>query len=273
MSSCSGRRRWAGAVLSQLYDTIGTTYADTRQPDPRIERQIGEALGDATSVANVGAGAGSYEPADREVIAVELSATMIRQRPHGSASAVQATAEALPLASGSVDAAMAVLTVHHWKDRARGLAEMRRVARKRAVVLTWDQQVWEDFWLAEEYLPCIWEIDRPQALPVLEIAQALSGGGRHEIIPVPVPHDCIDGFFGAFWRRPRAYLDPRVQAGISSFAKMREEQRDQGLRRLEVDLASGAWEERHRDLLELEELDLGYRLIVASCSSDSGAEA
>jgi SAM-dependent methyltransferase len=125
--------------MAIAYDLIGTTYARTRRPDPRLGAQILAALGDARSVVNVGAGSGSYEPSDRRVVAVEPSATLIEQRPTGSAPAIQAAAEHLPLADASVDAAMAVLTIHHWADPARGLAEMRRVARQKLVVLTWDQ--------------------------------------------------------------------------------------------------------------------------------------
>jgi len=131
--------------MTSTYDRIGTTYAATRRPDPRIAGRILEALGDATSVVNVGAGAGSYEPTDRFVVGVEPSATMIRQRPQGSARVVQAWAEALPFADGAFESALAVLTVHHWRDVARGLGEVRRVARRRAVVLTWDQDVWSRF--------------------------------------------------------------------------------------------------------------------------------
>lgn len=246
--------------MRSTYDEIGVGYAHTRRSDPRIAELIHGALGDSSSVVNVGAGAGSYEPGDRRVVAVEPSATMIRQRPAGSAPAVRAAAENLPLADRAVDCALAILTAHHWTDPDRGFAEMRRVARERAVVVTWDQQVWESFWLIREYFPAC-EVDRRRALAVEGIASAL-GGGR--ILPVPVPHDCVDGFHGAFWRRPGAYLDPQVRAGISTFATMSSPDLHRGLGRLAADLADGSWEKRHRDLLELDEIDLGYRLIVAA---------
>lgn len=246
--------------MKSTYDRIGVGYQLTRRPDPRIADQITKALGDSRSVVNVGAGTGSYEPRTHRVIAIEPSATMIRQRPPGSAPAVRAIAERLPLADGAVDSALAVLTVHHWTDPDEGLAQMRRVAQKRIVVLTWDQGVFEDFWLVREYFPCIGDADRPRAVAIENIVSAL---GRGQIFPVPVPHDCVDGFLGAFWRRPGAYLDPRVRSGISAFAAMPPEARDQGLLRLGEDLENGAWENCHRDLLLLHELDLGYRLIVA----------
>ncbi len=246
--------------MKSAYDSIGATYAETRRPDPRIAGRIHQALADATSVVNVGAGAGSYEPADRFVVGVEPSATMIRQRGRGSAQVVQALAEALPFADGTFDSALAVLTLHHWSDLARGINEMRRVARRRAVVLTWDQEVWEEFWLVREYLPCIRDLDRPRAISIRDLVSLLGGAN---VFSVPIPHDCVDGIHGAFWRRPEAYLDPSVRAGISTYALMSEEDRERGLRALAADLESGAWRERHGELLALTELDLGYRLVVA----------
>ncbi len=245
--------------MGTLYDRIGVGYSATRRPDPRIADRIIQALADSASIVNVGAGAGSYEPRDRRVVAVEPSATMIRQRPLDSALVIRGTAERLPLLDGAVDSALAILTVHHWSDPARGLSEMRRVSRSRVVVLTWDQDVWESFWLIREYLSCAREVDRRRAMGIAEIASVLGGG---EVQSVPIPHDCVDGFHGAFWRRPEAYLDPRIRAGISAYTAMPAEERDEGLRRLAEDIDSGAWEDRHRNLLDLDELDLGYRLIV-----------
>jgi SAM-dependent methyltransferase len=152
--------------MRSAYDKIGVDYALTRRPDPRIATRITYALGDCASVVNVGAGTGSYEPRDRMVVSVEPSATMIRQRPVGSAPVLQGVAECLPLVDDAVDSALAILTVHHWTDRNRGFAEMRRVARKRVVVLTWDQDVFEGFLLVREYFPCIRDLDRPRALAI-----------------------------------------------------------------------------------------------------------
>ena len=241
-----------------VYDRIGVTYAQTRRPDPRIDAAIRRALGGAGSVVNVGAGSGSYEPPET-VLAVEPSAVMIGQRPPGLAPAVQATAEAIPLADGEVDAALAVLTVHHWPDLARGFAEMRRVAR-RIVVLTWDPGMARSFWLSAEYLPdeaVEWDVAR---CPPLDLVAGLIGDGV-EVTPVPVPHDCTDGFFGAFWRRPDAYLDPVVRAGISNLAHLGDALLP-AFDRLAADLESGEWHRRHADLLERPELDLGYRIVA-----------
>jgi SAM-dependent methyltransferase len=241
-----------------VYDRIGATYGRTRRPDPRIDAAVRRALGGARSVVNVGAGAGSYEPPET-VLAVEPSAVMISQRRAGLAPVVQTTAEAIPLAEGEVDAALAVLTIHHWPDLERGFAEMRRVAR-RIVVLTWDPGMAWSFWLSAEYLPreaVEWDVAR---CPTLATVAGLVGG-EAEVTPVPVPHDCTDGFFGAFWRRPESYLDPVVRAGISNLAHFGAEL-DPAFDRLAADLESGAWQRRHADLLDLSELDIGYRIVA-----------
>ena len=241
-----------------LYDRIGVTYTATRGEDPRLAAAIHDALGDAVTVANVGAGTGSYEPADRKVVAIEPSEVMIAQRPPDAAPAIIATAEALPLADASVDAAMAVLTDHHWADRVQGLREMRRVARRRAVVFQHDPAVAERFWLTRDYLPTFLRRLRGKVL-----ADMMRPLGDVEIRPVPIPHDCRDGFLAAHWRRPHAYLDPAVRAGISVFAMLPEDEVATAVQRLRTDLESGAWAERNADILDRDELDLGFRIVVA----------
>jgi len=243
--------------MPPLYDTIGIDYARLRRPDPRIAARIHAALGDAQTVLNVGAGAGSYEPADRAVTAVEPSARMIAQRPPGSAPAVQASAEELPFPDKSFDAAMTVLSVHHWANRRRGLAEMRRVARGPVVVLTFDPEV-RYFWLAD-YIPALAALDQGTMPTLGELAAWLD---PVTVSPVPVPHDCTDGFLCAYWRRPEAYLDAKVRAAISSFAKLGDVA--PALDRLARDIKTGDWAGRHSDLLELDECDCGYRLVVAA---------
>ncbi len=242
--------------MDALYDRIGQGYADLRRPDPRIEQKISQALGDASTVVNVGAGTGSYEPRDRNVIAIEPSLTMIRQRAAGAAPVIQASAMALPFEDQAFDAGLAILTMHHWPRWDIGLRELRRVSR-RIVMLTWDPAS-PGFWLTD-YFPESLEIDR-RIFPTLRELEALLGPLTIEAIPIP--HDCTDGFFGAYWRRPSAYLDERVRAAISTFSSMTRV--DAGLERLRRDLASGAWQQRHRHLSARAELDLGYRLIVAA---------
>jgi SAM-dependent methyltransferase len=241
------------------YDRIGGSYRATRRPDPRIAAQVHPALAGMDSVLDVGAGAGSYEP-PQTVVAVEPSAVMIAQRPPGSAPCVRAAAEALPLRDNCVDAAMAMLTVHHWGDVAAGIEQVRRVTRHRIVVLTWDQAVLRDFWLLREYLPVAVRISDAQYVPIDRIVDLLGGATVHT---VPVPWDCTDGFGAAYWRRPEAYLDPTVRAGISMLALAGEADLADGLTRLAADLRSGQWRERHSRLLERDEFDAGYRLIVS----------
>jgi SAM-dependent methyltransferase len=242
-----------------LYDTAGRTYSATRRADPRIAALISAALADVGSVANIGAGTGSYEP-PQTVVAIEPSPVMIGQRPAAAAPAVQSVAERLPLRDDCADAALAVLTIHHWRDLTAGIAEMRRIARRRLVFLTWDPGKIAGFWLFSEYLPELARIDAEMAVPLGRLTALLT---NPVIAPVPVPHDCSDGFAAAFWRRPEAYLDPVVRAGMSLFAGDRDKLGHQGLARLADDLGSGRWAERHADLLQREELDPGYRLITA----------
>ena len=199
--SATDRIRDNAGHMGALYDRIGTGYTKVRGEDPRIAAAIHAALGDARTVVNVGAGAGSYEPRDREVIAVEPSEVMIAQRPPGAAPAVQATAEALPFADGEFDAAMAVLSDHHWPDAAAGLREMRRVAAGGPWSSSGTRRA-RCGWLVRDYLTTF----RAIGLTAAEVAGHV--GARH-IEPVPIPHDCRDGFFTAYWRRPHAYLDPR----------------------------------------------------------------
>ncbi len=244
---------------SRLYDTIGVGYRRFRQPDVRIEQALHEPLRGAIRIVNVGAGAGSYEPRDRDVVGVEPSLEMVTQRPPGSAPAVRAVASELPFTDASFDAGMAVLTVHHWRDPWAGLHELRRVVRGPVVVLTFDDQVHAVQWLVAEYLPTMVRFDRDLPSPEA-IADAL-GGGRVDSIPIPA--DCTDGFCHAWWQRPHAYLDPAVRASISAIARLPNDVVDDGMARLRADLASGAWERSHGDLLARTEIDAGYRLVVS----------
>jgi SAM-dependent methyltransferase len=254
-----GRVRRDNPAIEQVYDTIGRGYTAVRREDPRIAARIRAALGDVRTVVNIGAGAGAYEPSDLEVTAVEPSGVMRAQRPPGAARAIDAGAEALPFPDGAFDAAMAVLSDHHWADRDRGIAELRRVARRRVVLFTWDPRTALDSWVVRDYFPGFARFCPPDY--ALERTLERLGGGRIE--PVPIPHDCRDGFFHAYWRRPEAYLDPRMRAGISVFSRLARREVEEGVARLETDLAAGAWRRRNARLLELEELDLGYRLVVA----------
>jgi SAM-dependent methyltransferase len=247
--------------MAPEYDASRATYALSRQQDPQIAAMIERALGDARSVVNVGAGAGSYESSGREIVAIEPSETMRAQRPEGAAPAMAAYAEDLPLEDDSVDAGLAAMTVHHWDDPRRGLAELRRVARKRVVLFTYDISQAGALWLVRDYLPEIGELDRARFLPIEEQAELLGGDVRVE--RVPLPHDCRDGLLGAYWRRPERYLDPALHPGNSAFMTLDPKVLQRALAKLRNDLDSGAWRRRYGGLLSRDELDVGYRLVVA----------
>lgn len=222
-------------------------------------KQIHDALADANAVVNVGAGTGAYEPVEGRVVAVEPSSVMIAQRRGHAAPVVQAVAEALPFPDQCFDVALATFTVHHWDDPAQGLREMIRVA-PRQVILTFDQgdQWLDDFWLTRDYLPQAYF----RGTSFSGLSQVLQEIEPARIEIVPVPFDCSDGFFCAYWRRPHAYLDPEVRASISALALLDSAVLEPGLARLEADLRSGIWRERNRALLELDTCDFGYRLVV-----------
>lgn len=256
------------AVEPALYDQIGRTYSATRRADPRVARVIWDALGDARTVLNVGAGTGAYEPPDREVTAVEPSAVMIAQRPPRSAPVTRAAAEALPFDDDSFDAAMAVLSDHHWRNREQGLRELLRVTRHRVVLFNADPSRFDEFWLTAEYMP--------EFLEPIPSRYRISGAWQGELenilgplrlLAVPIPHDCTDGFYGAFWRRPSAYLDPQVRNGISAFAALPDRVVTRAVRTLDADIRSGKWHANHSDLLDRSELDLGYYVVGAELTS------
>jgi SAM-dependent methyltransferase len=250
--------------VSTLYDAIGKGYALQRSADPRIAAQIQAALGNASSLVNIGAGAGSYEPSDCMVIAVEPSQAMLEQRREHHAHLVRGISSPLPLRSNSVDAALAVLTVHHWPNRLAGLCEMRRVSRGPVVALTWDPAA-ADFWLAD-YFPRLIEIDR-KIFPGKHEFEAAWGELNWQNVPVPA--DCQDGFLAAYWARPQLYLNAAIRAAMSSFGKLARPEIDAGLSALAEALRSGAWQARHQSLLSLPELDTGYRIAVSPASSTS----
>jgi SAM-dependent methyltransferase len=249
--------------MSALYDRIGRTYRTTRKEDARIAALIKDSLGDAGSVANIGAGTGAYEPRDRDVLAVEPSQTMLVQRPVGSAAAVRASAEGLPFGDATFDAALAVNTVQHWTNLRAGLRELRRIARKRIVIFIRDAQRGSPFWLTEDYLPSLDPSRR-----IAAIVEAIEDELRSvKASPVHLPNDCADGLFTAYWARPEAYLDNEVRRNISNFALVMDDDLARGLAALRADLESGAWDRKYGHLRQLRDLDLGHRLLVAELAS------
>jgi SAM-dependent methyltransferase len=245
------------------YDSIGHGYRCTRREDPRIAARVRRALGDARTVVNVGAGAGSYEPRDKHVIAIEPSDVMASQRPTDLAPAIRASAGALPLRDESVDAAMALLTLHHWDDeQERGVRELRRVARGPVVILTYDPRVSATMWLLAEYLPEVRELDLAIFPPPERIMEWL--GGSAEMETILSTRDTEDWTLGSFWAHPERVFDADARSGTSGFARMASSVVDRVVAAVAHDLASGAWDERHGDLRSLETYDVGLRLITSS---------
>lgn len=240
----------------QRYNDIGREYSNHRRPDPRIFRQICQALGPSESVLNVGAGTGSYEPSHIDTVAVEPSFEMIRQR-QNKTNVVQGSAEALPFKDAVFDSSLAILTTHHWSNLTQGLNECARTSKRQFTILTWDPES-PGFWLTQEYFPEILEFDRSAFASMEQLRRCL---GKIKVQNVPIPGDCVDGFMGAYWRRPEAYLNDQVRSGMSSFSRIATSL--DAIERLEADLKSGAWERAYGNLLAQESADLGYRLITA----------
>ena len=241
------------------YDRIGAGYRTHRDTDPHIAARLANSLGDANSILNIGAGAGSYEPRSEHLVAVEPSTVMLRQRLPTAAPAVQAVAEALPFRDATFDAALAVLTIHHWSNIPRGLAELRRVVKHKIVILTWDPECDEQFWLTRDYLPEILAYDRARFPRLATLERNL---GPLQIENLPIPADCADGFRCAYWKRPHAYLDPCVRKSISSFAQADAAVIARAMAQLATDLDSGEWTRRNQEIESQTELDGGYRLVA-----------
>jgi len=245
------------AARSALYDSIGTGYAAVRREDPRWRATILDALGDAAPVLDVGAGPGSYEPHDRAVVALDPSAAMLGQRPAGAAPCVLGVAESLPAADGAFGAAMAVLTVHHWPDWRRGVAELRRVAA-RQVILATDTERLARFWLARDYVPELAAYERRQ----VTAAQVAAELGTDDVRTMWMAGDFTDAVYPAFWRRPEAFLDEELWRHSSALAQLDPRVRARAVARLAADLDTGVWHERNADLLEQTQFDAGFRLVV-----------
>ncbi len=247
-----------------LYDSIGVGYAPLRRPDGRLARALREAIGAATSIVNVGAGAGSYEPPDCAVVALEPSATMIRQRPAAAGPAVRGVAEALPLADDCVDAALAVFTIHHWADVTSGLNELTRVARRRVVLLTMDPRLLEQHWVVAEYAP---EIRQTHVASFPSIAWLLGALPGARAVEWEVPADCSDLFMAALWARPEAYLDPAIRSATSAWHQLPAPIARRAVERLGADLEAGRWDARHANLRRTSTLDVGVRIVIAELTA------
>lgn len=255
----AARRHRDGSAGDADYGAIGQSYSRYRRPDPRIAARIVRALGDARTVLNVGAGAGSYEPRDREVTAVEPSATMRAQRPADLPPAIDAVAERLPFPDRHVDAAMATSTVHQWADLAAGIGELRRVTRGPIVLLVSDPDRLHGFWLSQ-YLPEALDVERRRFPAIATLTALLGPGARVET--VPIPRDCTDGFSEAYYGRPESLLDPGVQGAMSSWTMTDPAHLSRFERELRADLDAGRWDRRYGGLRQAAEYDGSLRLIV-----------
>ena len=245
------------------YDTIGHGYSQTRREDLRFRAQIHAALANARTVVNVGAGAGAYEPTDRHVIAIEPSDVMAAQRLRDLVPAIRASAGSIPLRDRSVDAAMAILSVHHWdEEREKGVRELRRVARGPVVILTYDAAVSAKMWLMADYLPEVAALDFRIFPSPEQFADWLGGDVRIETMPIP--RDTPDWMLGSFWAHPERVLDANARAATSGFARMPANVVDRVVAEVSRDLASGLWDDRHGHLRSLDALDVGLRLVVAT---------
>ncbi len=246
--------------MEPRYDRIGDGYAHYRREDPEIRRRIHAALGGARSVVNVGAGAGSYEPLDRHVVAIEPSDVMAAQRGPTHAPAIRAFADDLPLRDNSVDAAMAVLTVHHWDGaRERGVREMRRVAKGPVVIVTYDAEVSARMWLVADYLPEVAALDRDIFPPPEEIAGWV---GNARVEAVPIPAGSPDWMLGSFWAHPERVLDAGARNATSGFARQPPAVVERVVAAVARDLADGTWDARHGHLRDLDAFDAGLRLVI-----------
>jgi len=249
------------ATGAPRYDAIGVGYAVTRREDPGFREQIHAALGDARTVVNVGAGTGSYEPSDRHVIAIEPSDVMAAQRSLERPPALRSGAARLPLRDASVDAAMAVLTIHHWDhERQQGVTELRRVTRGPIVIVTYDPEVSGQMWLMAEYLPEVAALDREIFPSIDVVAQWL--GGTTVVQPMPIPCDTPDWMLGSFWAHPERVLEPTARAATSGFARMDPVLVDRVVTDVSRDLQSGEWDKRFGHLRQLSEHDVGLRLLI-----------
>lgn len=248
-----------GSAGDADYSVIGSGYAQVRQPDPRIAAQFHAALGDARTVLNVGAGAGSYEPTDREVTAVEPSASMRAQRPAHLSRAIDATADSLPFEDDSFDAAMASVTIHQWPDLERGLGEMRRVTRGPIAILTFDPVPPEPWWLID-YVPELFEVEARRMPTIDRVAAAL--GGTAEVQTVMVPVDSTDGFGQAFFGRPESVLDPAIRRAMSAWSFVPADVVDRFVESLRTDLMTGKWDDKYGAFRTLPFFDGGMRLVI-----------
>lgn len=253
-----------GSAGDADYGAIGISYTDYRRPDPRIAAQIDRALGAARTVLNVGAGAGSYEPTDRQVTAVEPSESMRAQR---RSPAIDAVAEQLPFPDGSFDAAMSTFSVHQWGDLAAGLAGMRRVTRGPVVVLSCDPALLRRFWLVD-YSPEVIDTEARRYPAITDLAAGL--GGTVTVESVAIPLDCSDGFNEAYYGRPESLLDPGARRANSAWSFVGEQAQERFVQELGRDLSTGSWDEQYGRLRNQPTFDGSLVLVISRPDGELG---
>lgn len=243
------------------YDKLGQKYSSYRQTDPRIAAYVFKAFADAKTILNVGAGAGSYEPSDRYVVAIEPSAVMRAQRiKNGKVPAINAKADNLPFDDNSFDASMAMITIHQWSDMNKGLRELRRVTKHQVVIMTFDPDELDNFWNAN-YFPELIEIEGVRYPTIDFIKKSL--GGTSEVIPIPIPLDCLDGFQEAFYGRPEAFLEKEVRLSQSAWSFLPKGIEEKLVETLENDLKSGEWDKKYGHFRSEPTFICGLRLIIS----------
>jgi SAM-dependent methyltransferase len=244
------------------YDKLGQKYSGYRQTDPRIAAYVNKALGDAKTILNVGAGAGSYEPSDKYVVAVEPSITMREQRKANyKVPAINAKADNLPFDDNSFDASMAMVTVHHWPDMNKGLKELRRVTKNQVIIMTFDPDALDNFWNAN-YFPELIEVEKARYPTIEFIQNAL--GGNCEVVSIPIPLDCVDGFQEAFYGRPEAFLEKNVRLSQSAWGFLPKEIEDKLVTALETDLKSGEWDKKYGHFRTQPTFTCALRLVISN---------
>jgi len=241
------------------YDGSKVDYVSYRQTDPVIEAQIHRALGDAQTILNVGGGAGSYEPVDRYVVAIEPSVEMRRKR-STTRPAVIGSAEQLPFDDKSFDASMAIFTIHHWKDLRRGLEEMRRVTRGPVVIVSCDPLRLYDFWMVE-YGKEVLDIEA-RRYPAIDTVKGCFGEDTM-VTSVSIPRDCRDGFQEAYYARPERLLDDHVRAAQSAWGFLSKDVEQDIVHRLRTALRDGSWDRQFGHFRTAPTFEGSLRLIIS----------
>lgn len=239
------------------YNLIGSNYSYFRKPDNRIAKAIEKEIGNVSFAVNIGAGTGLYEPGFLDLIAVEPSQVMINQRSAGAAPVIKSSAEELPFDDLIFDISLALLTIHHWNDLKKGLSEMKRVS-KRQLIFTWDPD-FPGFWMTQRYFPEIKQIDS-RIFPRFDVIEEILGPMKR--VPVSIPSDCSDGFGSAYWARPDAYLSEDRRLAMSTFNKISKKDLELGLNLLCREIKDGTWDLLFGHLKKLNELDLGFYILV-----------